>query len=61
MQRIVLVSIVGTDRFAGGFLAAKHAHEQALLTGPVPVQILRARRSFTSSSRRWWNGARRAM
>jgi uncharacterized protein YbjT (DUF2867 family) len=42
VRRIVLVSIVGTDRFTGGFLAAKYAHERALLKGPVPVRILRA-------------------
>ena len=42
MQRIVVVSIVGTDRFSGGFLAAKYAHEQAMLAGSIPVQILRA-------------------
>jgi uncharacterized protein YbjT (DUF2867 family) len=42
VRRIVLVSIVGTDRFSAGFLAAKFAHEQALLAGPIPVQILRA-------------------
>jgi uncharacterized protein YbjT (DUF2867 family) len=42
VQRIVVVSIVGTDRFSGGFLAAKFAHEQAMLAGSVPVQILRA-------------------
>ena len=42
VQRIVVVSIVGTDRFSGGFLAAKHAHEQAMLAGSIPVQILRA-------------------
>lgn len=42
VQRIVLVSIVGTDRFTGGFLAAKAAHERALTAGPIPVRILRA-------------------
>ena len=42
VQRVVLVSIVGADRFTGGFLAAKAAHEQALLAGPIPVRILRA-------------------
>ncbi len=42
VQQIVLVSIVGTDRFTAGFLAAKAAHEQAMLAGPVPVRILRA-------------------
>jgi len=42
VQRIVLVSIVGTDRFTGGFLAAQFAHEQAMLAGPISVRILRA-------------------
>jgi len=42
VQQIVLVSIVGTDRFSGGFLAAKFAHERAMLAGPIPVRILRA-------------------
>jgi uncharacterized protein YbjT (DUF2867 family) len=40
--RIVVVSIVGADRFTGGYNAAKVAHEQALLAGPIPVRILRA-------------------
>ena len=42
VQRIVLVSIVGADRFTGGFLAATAAHEQAMSAGPIPVRILRA-------------------
>jgi uncharacterized protein YbjT (DUF2867 family) len=42
VQRIVVVSIVGSDRFAGGYVAAKIAHEQAMLAGPIPVRILRA-------------------
>jgi uncharacterized protein YbjT (DUF2867 family) len=42
VQRIVLASIVGADRFSAGFLAAKAAHEEALLAGPIPVRILRA-------------------
>ena len=41
MQRIVVVSIVGTDRFTGGYIAAKVAHEQAMLAWPIPVRILR--------------------
>jgi uncharacterized protein YbjT (DUF2867 family) len=40
--QIVMVSIIGTDRFTGGFLAAKAVHERALLSGPIPVRILRA-------------------
>jgi hypothetical protein len=42
VQRIVVVSIIGIDGFTGSFLAAKVAHEQALLSGRVPVRILRA-------------------
>jgi uncharacterized protein YbjT (DUF2867 family) len=42
VQRIVVVSIIGVDRFTGGFLAAKRAHEQAMLAGPIPTRILRA-------------------
>ena len=40
--RIVAVSIIGCDRFTGGYGAAKAVHEQALLSGPIPVRILRA-------------------
>jgi hypothetical protein len=40
--RIVVVSIIGIDRFTAGYMAAKVAHERALLSGPVPVRILRA-------------------
>ena len=39
---IVVVSIIGIDAFHGGYSAAKIAHEQALLAGPIPVRILRA-------------------
>jgi uncharacterized protein YbjT (DUF2867 family) len=42
VERIVVVSIIGTDRFSGGYGAAKVAHEQAALAGPIPVRILRA-------------------
>ena len=42
VQRIVVVSIIGIDRFTAGYLAAKKAHEQAMLAGPIPVRILRA-------------------
>jgi uncharacterized protein YbjT (DUF2867 family) len=42
VQRIVVVSIIGTDRFKTGYGAAKQAHEQAMLAGPVPARILRA-------------------
>jgi uncharacterized protein YbjT (DUF2867 family) len=42
VQRIVVVSIIGADRFTGGYGAAKIAHEQTYLAGPIPVRILRA-------------------
>jgi uncharacterized protein YbjT (DUF2867 family) len=42
VRRIVVVSIIGTDKFTAGYGAAKLAHEQAALAGPVPAQILRA-------------------
>ena len=41
-QRIVVVSIIGIDKFQGGYNAAKIAQEQALLEGPLPVRIVRA-------------------
>jgi uncharacterized protein YbjT (DUF2867 family) len=42
VQRIVIVSIIGIDRFSGGYQAAKLAHEQVMLSGPIPVRVLRA-------------------
>jgi uncharacterized protein YbjT (DUF2867 family) len=42
VQRIVAVSIIGTDRFTGGYGVAKVVHEEAMLAGPIPVRILRA-------------------
>jgi len=42
VKRIVLVSIIGIDKFEGGYNAAKLAQEQALLEGPLPVRIVRA-------------------
>jgi uncharacterized protein YbjT (DUF2867 family) len=42
VQRIVVVSIIGTDRFSAGYGAAKLAHERAMLSGPIPARVLRA-------------------
>ncbi|MDQ1423835.1 MAG: hypothetical protein QOD72_1333 [Acidimicrobiaceae bacterium] len=42
VQRMIIVSIIGTDRFTAGYGAAKAAHERAALGGPVPTQVLRA-------------------
>jgi uncharacterized protein YbjT (DUF2867 family) len=42
VRRLVVVSIIGTDQFAGGYGKAKLAHEQATLAGPIPSRVLRA-------------------
>ncbi len=42
VRRIVVVSIIGCDRFTAGYYAAKVAHERAHLSGSIPVRILRA-------------------
>jgi uncharacterized protein YbjT (DUF2867 family) len=42
VERIVVVSIIGIDKFQGGYNAAKAAQEQTLLAGPLPVRIVRA-------------------
>jgi hypothetical protein len=39
---MVVVSIIGCDRFTTGYGAAKAAHEQAALSGPIPARVLRA-------------------
>jgi uncharacterized protein YbjT (DUF2867 family) len=46
VQRMVVVSIIGIDRFTSGYGAAQVAHEQAALAGPVPARILRAAQFF---------------
>ena len=40
-KRIVLVSIIGIDKFHSGYNAAKLVQEQTLLEGPLPVRIVR--------------------
>ena len=42
VQKLVVVSIIGTGKSAGGYGAAKLAHERAALAGPIPARILRA-------------------
>ena len=41
-ERIVVVSIIGVDKFHGGYNAAKLAQERTLMEGPLPVRIVRA-------------------
>jgi uncharacterized protein YbjT (DUF2867 family) len=42
VRRMVVVSIIGCDRFRAGYNAAKVAQERAMLSGPTPVRVLRA-------------------
>lgn len=42
VRRIVVVSIINTDRLKGGYAVAKAEHERAMLSGPVPARVLRA-------------------
>ena len=42
VKQIVVVSIIGIDRFTGGYMAAKVAHETAMRAGAVPLRIVRA-------------------
>src|SRR4051794_3979 len=42
VKRIVLVSIIGIDKFKTGYNAAKLAQEKAALDGPIPTRIVRA-------------------
>ena len=42
VRRIVVVSIIGIDRFTSGYNAAKLAQERVASAGPIPVRILRA-------------------
>jgi hypothetical protein len=39
---MIAISIIGIDRFTAGYMAAKKAHEKAMLSGPIPVYIVRA-------------------
>ena len=55
VRRLVVVSIIGIDRFSGGYNAAKVAQEQALLAGPIPLRIVRAGQfhEFVEEIMRW--------
>ncbi|HEV8557754.1 MAG TPA: NAD(P)H-binding protein [Actinophytocola sp.] len=55
VRRMVVLSILGVDRFTAGYLAAKADHEQAALSGPVPVHVLRAAQfhEFAAQNLEW--------
>lgn len=42
VPRAVVVSIIGTDNFRGGYGFAKIAHEDAWRSGPIPASVVRA-------------------
>lgn len=42
VARIAVASIIGVDKATAGFVAAKKVHEELLLSGPLPVHVLRA-------------------
>jgi uncharacterized protein YbjT (DUF2867 family) len=42
VKRMIVVSIIGIHRFTAGYSAAKLAHEQAMLSGPIAVDVVRA-------------------
>ncbi|WP_091107182.1 SDR family oxidoreductase [Micromonospora citrea] len=42
VDQITAASIIGADKATAGFVAAKKVHEELLLSGPLPVRILRA-------------------
>ncbi|HEX5595942.1 MAG TPA: NAD(P)H-binding protein [Micromonosporaceae bacterium] len=42
VAQIAMASIIGVDKATAGFVAAKKVHEELLLSGPIPVRILRA-------------------
>jgi uncharacterized protein YbjT (DUF2867 family) len=42
VRRLIVVSIIGADKFRTGYNAAKLVHERTALAGPIPVRIVRA-------------------
>jgi uncharacterized protein YbjT (DUF2867 family) len=42
VRRIIVISIIGADRFPSGYNAAKVVQERELRAGPIPVDVLRA-------------------
>jgi uncharacterized protein YbjT (DUF2867 family) len=55
VRRLVVVSIIGIDKFEGGYNAAKVAQERAAQDGPIPARIVRAAQfhEFVEELMRW--------
>ena len=60
VQRIIVVSIINTDRMQGGYAIAKVAHERAMLAGPVPARQRPAHRGGQRPRRRLRERVRRS-
>ncbi|SEN66103.1 SDR family oxidoreductase [Nonomuraea pusilla] len=58
VAQITMASIIGVDKATAGFLAAKKVHEELLLSGPIPVRILRAAQfhEFVGQLLEWQQG-----
>lgn len=55
VKRIIVVSIIGIDRFTAGYMVAKIAHEKVSQSGPIPASIVRAAQfhEFVSQIMEW--------
>lgn len=55
VKRIIVVSILGIDRFTAGYMVAKIAHEKVSQSGPIPASIVRAAQfhEFVSQMLEW--------
>jgi len=55
VKKIIVVSIIGIDRFTAGYMVAKIAHEKASQSGRVPANIVRAAQfhEFVSQIMEW--------
>jgi uncharacterized protein YbjT (DUF2867 family) len=42
VQRMIVMSIIGTEKFDSGFIGAVNVHEAAAKAGPIPTDIVRA-------------------
>jgi uncharacterized protein YbjT (DUF2867 family) len=55
VKKIIVVSIIGIDRFTAGYMVAKIAHEKASQSGRIPAIIVRAAQfhEFVSQVMEW--------
>jgi uncharacterized protein YbjT (DUF2867 family) len=55
VKQIIVVSIIGIDRFTSGYMVAKIAHEKVSQSGRIPASIVRAAQfhEFVSQMMEW--------